>query len=67
MAGTKLTFKVESDGRPYAVMVLRQGIVTARIGRIVLRGAMLAYAMQWVKERNPHPGFEPRVSLVGRF
>jgi hypothetical protein len=63
----KLTFKVESAGKPYAVMVLRDGLVTARMGRALLCGAMLAHALQWVKERNPHPSAEPQVSLVGRF
>jgi hypothetical protein len=63
----KLIFKVESLGKPYAVMVLSRGTVTARIGRLVLRGAMLAYALQWVKDRNPHPATEPHVTLVGRY
>ncbi len=63
----KLTFKVESAGRPYAVMVLRNGLVTARMGRTLLRGALLSHAVQWVRERNPRPSYEPEMSLVGRF
>jgi hypothetical protein len=63
----KLTFKVESAGKPYAVMVLRDGLVTARMGRALLSNALLAHALQWVKERNPRPSVEPHVSLVGRF
>jgi hypothetical protein len=61
----KLVFKVESQGRPYAVMVLEAGLVTARINRAVLRGAFLAHALQWVKDRNPRPAVEPTVSVVG--
>jgi hypothetical protein len=63
----KLVFKAESLGKPYAVMVLRGGIVTARMGPTVLRGAILAHALQWVKERNPVPSVDPLVTLVGRF
>jgi hypothetical protein len=63
----KLTFKVESQGRPYGVMVLRQGLVTVRIGRIVLQNALLSHAVQWVKDRNPCPGSEVRISIVGHF
>ena len=65
--GPKLTFKVESHGTPYAVMVLRDGFVTVRIGRTVLRHAVLPFALQWVKARNPNPGSEPTVTIVGRF
>lgn len=64
---TKLTFKVKSHGKPYGVMVLRDGFVTARIGRLVLRHALLPVALQWLKARNPDPGFEPIVTIVGRF
>lgn len=64
--GDKLVFKVENLGKPYAVMVLERGVVTARIGRLVLRGAMLAHALQWVKDRNPCPSIEPLITLVGR-
>jgi hypothetical protein len=63
----KLTFKAESAGRPYAVMVLRNGLVTARMGRLLLRGAPLALALQWVKERNPRPNCEPLIRIVGQF
>jgi hypothetical protein len=46
-------------------MVLEAGLVTARINRAVLRGAFLAHALQWVKDRNPRPAVEPTVSVVG--
>jgi hypothetical protein len=65
--GTKLTFKVESHGKPYAVMVLRDGFVTAHMGRLVLRRAMLPVALQWVQARNPDPVSQPTVTVVGRF
>jgi len=61
----KIVWKVESQGRPYAVMVLERGLVTARINRMVLRGVFLAHALQWVKERNPRPAIEPVVTVVG--
>ena len=61
----KIVFKVESQGRPYAVMVLERGLVTARINRVVLRGVFLAHALQWVKDRNPRPAVEPMVTVVG--
>ena len=63
----KLVFKVESLGKAYGVMVLERGAVTARIGQLVLRGAMLAHALQWVKDRNPNPSMEPLITLVGRY
>jgi hypothetical protein len=67
MMDTKLTFKVESGGRPYAVMTLRNGFVTARIGRRVLRQTVLPFALRWVEAFNPQPGCKPIVRIVGRF
>ena len=64
---TKLTFKVESGGRPYAVMTLRNGFVTARIGRRVLPQTVLPFALRWVEAFNPAPGTRPVVTIVGRF
>jgi hypothetical protein len=64
---TKLTFKVESHGRPYAVLVLKNGLVTAHMGRLVLRHAMLPSALQWVQAHNPDPAIQPSVTVVGRF
>jgi hypothetical protein len=62
--GSKLTFSVESHGRRYAALELDKGAVSVRAGRAELRGVMLAHAVQWVKEHNPDPTCEPRITLV---
>jgi hypothetical protein len=64
---TKLTFKVESHGKPYAVLVLQNGLVTARMGRLVVRNVLLASALVWAQSRNPDPASPAHVSIVGRF
>ena len=64
---TKLTFKIESHGKPYAVIVLRNGLVTARMGRAVLRNVLLPSALLWAQSRNPDPASPAHVSIVGRF
>jgi hypothetical protein len=64
---TKLTFKIESQGKPYAVIVLRNGLVTARMGCVVLRNVLLPSALLWAQSRNPNPASQAHVSIVGRF
>ena len=63
---TKLTFKVESHGKPYGPGVAN-GLVTARMGRLVVRNVLLASAFVWAQSRNPDPASPAHVSIVGRF
>lgn len=61
-----LTFTVGCGSRPYAVLVLRDGLVTARMGRKVLRLVPLFYAVAWARSQSPQPDVLPQVRLVGR-
>ncbi len=64
---TKLTFRADVNGRPFGVIVVRQGVATARVGRRVRANVLLPHALMWIREQNPSPQEPVGLQLVGRF
>ncbi len=63
---TKLTFRADANGRAFGVIVVRNGLATARVGRTVLKNTLLCHALLWMERQNPTPA-AVKFQLVGPF
>jgi hypothetical protein len=64
---TPLIFEATCNGHVFGVVVIEEGIATARVGRMVVSGVLFGHALMWVGEHNPDSCHEVEFRLVLDF